>query len=88
MPHSRDTMLAPKYARLLSFVLLAAVLPLLAIWALLMFVSTPTPTGGMEPTMAMMVYISMTIIFAALITVVVNFAMQLAREAKGKRRTP
>lgn len=88
MPHSRDTMLAPKYARLLSFALLAAVLPLLAIWGLLMMAARPTTTGGMEPTVAMMVYISMTIIFAALITVVVNFALQLGREAKGKRRTP
>jgi purine-cytosine permease-like protein len=81
-------MLAPKTARLLSFVLLAAVLPLLALYVLLMKASTPAQTGGMEPTVATICYFAFTIIFGVLIVVAINFARQLAREAKGQYRTP
>lgn len=81
-------MLSPGMNRLLSFAALAAVIPLLALYGLLMYISVPTPDGGMEPTMAMVCYISLTIIFAALTIVVVNFALQLGRQAKGKYITP
>jgi len=81
-------MLSSKSARLLSVGLLAAVLPLLGLYALLMKVSTPGPDGGMEPTVATICYIALTGLFGALITVAVNFSRQLAREAKGNRRTP
>ena len=53
-----------------------------------MYVSTPTPEGGMEPTVTMICYFAFTIIFAALIIVVLNFSRQLSREAKGLRTTP
>ena len=81
-------MLSPGMNRLLSFAALASVIPLLALYALLMYISTPTPTGGMEPTMAMVCYIALTIIFAALTIVVVNFSLQLSRQARGKYITP
>jgi hypothetical protein len=81
-------MLSSKSARLLSVVLLAAVLPLLGLYGLLMKVSTPGPDGGMEPTVATVCYIAFTVLFGALITVAVNFSRQLAREAKGDRQTP
>jgi len=81
-------MLAPKHARLLSLALAAAVLPLLALYALLMKIATPSPTGGMEPTVTMVTYFAWTLIFGALIIVCINFSRQLAREAKGQFETP
>lgn len=81
-------MLTPGQYRLLSFVAFAAVIPLLALYGLLMYISTPTPYGGMEPTMTMVCYIALTCIFGALTTVVVNFALQLGRQAKGIFVTP
>ncbi len=81
-------MLSSSSARLLSFVFLAAVLPLLGLYGLLMMVSTPNADGGMEPTVAMVCYFAFTVLFGALITVALNFSRQLAREAKGVRTTP
>lgn len=81
-------MIAPKTNRLLSLVAAAAVLPLLGLYALLMYIATPSPTGGMEPTVTTICYIAFTVIFAALITVALNFSKQLSREAKGEYLTP
>jgi hypothetical protein len=50
--------------------------------------ATPTPTGGMEPTVATICYIAFTVVFGALITVVLNFSRQLARQSKGEYTTP
>ena len=80
-------MYPPKVLRLLSLLFAAAVIPLLALYGLLMYVSTPTPEGGMEPTVTMVCYFAFTIVFAALIIVVLNFSRQLSREAKGLRTT-
>ena len=81
-------MIAPKTNRLLSLVAAAAVLPLLGLYGLLMYISTPSPTGGMEPTVTTICYIAFTFIFSALIIVALNFSKQLAREAKGVFLTP
>jgi hypothetical protein len=81
-------MLPPKVLRLLSLLFAAAVLPLLGLYALLMYASMPTVTGGMEPTVATICYIAFTTIFTALIIVVINFSRQLSREAKGIHTTP
>ena len=81
-------MIAPKTNRLLSLVAAAAVLPLLGLYALLMYVATPSPTGGMEPTVTTICYIAFTVIFSALIIVALNFSRQLSREAKGVYLTP
>ncbi len=81
-------MLSPGTNRFLSMVAFAAVLPLLALYALLMYISTPSPTGGMEPTMAMVCYVALTCIFGTLGTVVVNFGRQLSQQAKGQYSTP
>jgi len=81
-------MLAPKHARLLSLALAASVLPLLALYALLMKISAPSATGGMEPTVTTVSYFAWTIIFSALIVVSVDFSRQLYRESKGQYRTP
>ncbi len=81
-------MIPPKILRLLSLVFAATVLPLLGLYGLLMYVSTPTREGGMEPTVTTICYFAFTIIFAALIIVCLNFSRQLSREANGIRTTP
>ena len=81
-------MIAPKTNRLLSLVAAATVLPLLGLYGLLLYIATPSPTGGMEPTVTTICYIAFTVIFAALITVALNFSKQLSREAKGEYLTP
>ncbi len=80
-------MIAPKTNRLLSLVA-AAVLPLLGLYGLLMYIVTPSPTGGMETTVTTICYIAFTVIFSALIIVALNFSKQLSREAKGVYLTP
>ncbi len=81
-------MLKPKTNRLFSLVAAAAVLPLLGLYGLLMYIATPSREGGMEPTVTTICYFAFTIIFAALITVALNFSRQLSREAKGDLQTP
>ena len=81
-------MLTPGMNRLLSLVFAAAVLPLLGLYALLMKISSPGPSSGMEPTVSMICYVAFTFIFGALVIVSVNFSRQLARQAKGDSPTP
>lgn len=81
-------MISPKTARLLSLVLLAALLPLLGLYGLLMKISIPNADGGMEPTVAMVCYFAFTFLFAALIIVALNFSRQLAKHGKGETLTP
>jgi len=81
-------MISAKTNRLLSLVAAAAVLPLLGLYGLLMYIATPTPEGGMEPTVTMNCYFAFTIIFAVLITVALSFSRQLSRQARGELQTP
>lgn len=74
--------------KLLSLVLAAAALPLIGLYGLVMYIATPSPTGGMEPTVTTVCYIAFTALFAALTTVVLNFSRQLSRQAKGEFTTP
>lgn len=80
--------MSPSMLRLLSFVFLAAVLPLLGVYALLITIATPNATGGMEPIVATVCYTAFTCIFGALIIVCINFSRQLSREAKGNFQRP
>jgi hypothetical protein len=81
-------MLSPSTNRLLSLVAAGAVLPLLGLYGLLMYISTPSSTGGMEPTVTTVCYVAFTFLFGALITVALNFSSQLGRQAKGQITTP
>lgn len=81
-------MLSPSTNRLLSLVAAGAVLPLLGLYGLLMYISTPSSTGGMEPTVTTICYVAFTFLFGALITVALNFSSQLGRQAKGQITTP
>jgi hypothetical protein len=80
--------MSPSTLRLLSLVAMGAVLPLLGLYALLLTISIPNATGGMEPIVATVCYTAFTCIFGALITVAINFSRQLSREAKGQYTTP
>jgi len=80
--------MSPSMLRLLSLVAMGAVLPLLGLYGLLLMISTPNATGGMEPIVATVCYTAFTCIFGALITVAINFSRQLSREAKGQYTTP
>jgi hypothetical protein len=80
--------MSPSTLRLLSLVFMVAALPLLGLYGLLLMISTPNATGGMEPIVATVCYVAFTGIFGALTTVVLNFSRQLAREAKGEYTTP
>ncbi len=80
--------MSPSTLRLLSFVAMGAVLPLLGIYALLLMISTPNATGGVEPIVATVCYTAFTCIFGALIVVAINFSRQLSREAKGQHQLP
>lgn len=75
--------MSPSILRLLSLAALGAVLPLIGLYALLMMVSMPNATGGMEPIMSTVCYVALTCIFGALIIVAIDFSRQLSREAKG-----
>lgn len=81
-------MLPTKVIRALSFLAAAAVIPLLALYVLLMKISMSTPDSGMEPAVSMIAYFAFTILFAVLIFIALNFSRQLGREAKGIRQTP
>ncbi len=82
-------MLSKSAARFLSLVAMAAVLPLLGLYGLLIKISMPVPgESGMEPTVSTICYVAFTVLFGALITVAVNFSQQLSREAKGEYQTP
>jgi hypothetical protein len=81
-------MISPGMNRFLSLVAFAAVIPLLGLYGLLMMISTPSSWGGMEPTMTMVCYIALTMIFGALSIVAINFGIQLNRQAKGITLTP
>ncbi len=80
--------MSPSVLRLLSIVFLGAALPLIGLYALLIWISTPSPTGGMEPIMATVCYVAFTCIFGALTIVAINFSRQLGREAKGQHQLP
>lgn len=80
--------MSPSTLRLLSFVALGAVLPLGGLYALLLYISTPSALGGIDKYMATVCYIAFTGIFGVLITVALNFSRQLARQAKGQHQMP
>lgn len=81
-------MLSPAINRLLSLASAAAVLPLLALYALILYISTPSATGGMDQPSTTICYIAFTLIFGALIAVALNFSKQFGREARGEYQTP
>ncbi|MCC6929794.1 MAG: hypothetical protein IT359_12510 [Gemmatimonadaceae bacterium] len=71
-----------KYARLGSLGALAVAGACVALFAFLAWVSSPTPTGGIDSVQAMIAYLGMAIPIGAIIAVHVTYARILARYAK------
>jgi len=76
----------PKIARLAGLGAYGACAGLLALYLLLAFVSRPTRTGGMSPTLAIVTWIALAGVFAGLIIVHLVIARQLLRLAQGPDR--
>jgi hypothetical protein len=76
----------PRIARLAGLGAFGACAGLVALYALLAFVSRPTRTGGMNPTLAIVTWISLAGVFAALVIVHVVIGRQLMRLARGADR--
>jgi hypothetical protein len=66
----------------------AALLPIAGIYVTLFMASTPSPTGGIDPTSALIAKIAATVICGALAVVCVNFGRQFMFTAAGKTRLP
>ena len=75
----------PKIARLAGLGAFAACGGFILLFLLIAYVSRHTPTGGMMPVLSWVTWISVTLVFLALIGVHVYLGRQLLRLAQGKR---
>ena len=73
----------PKYARLAGLGAFGASAGLLALFALLVFLTRPAPLGGIDTTNAIVAWISLGGLFVALILVHVMIGKRLLLLAKG-----
>ena len=73
-----------KYARLASLGALGVSAGALALFGVIAWGSTPTPSGGINGTHAMLAYIGAGVPFAAIIAVHLVYSRQLSRYAKDK----
>ena len=80
--------MTPKIARLVGFGAFAASLGLLLLWALLLYVSRPTAHGGIDRTQAIVAWIALSGMFAALIGAHVVIGRRLLDLGKGTARPP
>ena len=72
----------PRFQRLAGFGALGVAVPLLALYALLAYISTPSATGGIDWTNATIVYIGVGMVVLALIAVHVVLGRQLLAGAR------
>jgi len=73
-----------KYAKLAAFGAIGVSVGVLALYALIVFISRPTPTGGIDRTHATLTWISAAVPAAAIIAVHLAFAKILWDEARGR----
>jgi len=78
----------PKIARLAGLGAFAACGGFVLLFLLLAYVSRHTPTGGMMPVLSWVSWISIALVFLALIGVHVYLGRQLLMLAQGKRSAP
>jgi len=73
----------PRIARLAGLGAFGASAGLIALFLLIAWISRPTRTGGIDPTLAWIVWIALAGVFAALIILHVVLGRQLLRLAQG-----
>ncbi len=78
----------PKVARLAGLGAYAACAGLALLYLLLLYLTRPTPRGGIDPTNAVVTWIALGGVFAALIGAHVLIGRRLLDVAKGVQRTP
>ena len=75
----------PKFARLAGLGAFAACGGFVLLFVLLAWVSRHTPTGGMMPVLSWVTWVSVALVFLALIAVHVYLGRQLLRLARGEK---
>jgi hypothetical protein len=78
----------PRIARLVGFGAFAASLGLVLLWALLLYVSRPTARGGIDRTQAIVAWIALSGMFAALIGAHVVIGRRLLDLGRDTARRP
>jgi hypothetical protein len=78
----------PKIARLAGLGAFAACAGLVLLYALLLYLTRPTLRGGIDPTNAVVTWIALGGVFAALIGAHVVIGRRLLEVAKGVQRGP
>jgi hypothetical protein len=78
--------MAPKIARLVGLGAYAACAGFALLYVLLIYISRPTPRGGIDPTNAMLTWISLGGVFAALIGAHAIIGRRLLSVARGAER--
>jgi hypothetical protein len=78
----------PKIARLAGLGAYAASVGLALFYVLLIYLTRPTPRGGIDPINAIVTWISLGGVFAALIGAHVLVGRRLLEVARGARQTP
>ncbi len=78
----------PKIARLAGLGAYGACAGLAVLYALLIYVTRPTPRGGIDPTNAIVTWIALGGVFAALIGAHALIGRRLLDVARGARHTP
>jgi hypothetical protein len=78
----------PKIARFAGLGAFAASAGLALLYALLLYLTRPTPRGGIDPTNAVVTWIALGGVFAALIGAHVVIGRRLLDVAKGVERGP
>lgn len=81
-------MITPKVARLLGLGAIAAILPILALVALMFWVARPTPTSGLDWVHALLSCMAIGVIGVAICIVQFNFGRQLLAAARGEHPAP
>jgi hypothetical protein len=78
----------PRIARLAGLGAFTACAGFALLYALLLYVTRPTPRGGIDPTNAVVTWIALGGVFAALIGAHVLIGRRLLEVAKGVQRGP
>lgn len=78
----------PKIAKLMGLGAFGAIAGMVAIYALVAWLSAPSRTGGMMMTLSVVTWISLGLVLLAMIASHVNLARQLLAIGKGKGARP